>query len=160
MWRKWHRYRLADWMSPPMSTDVTAHVIAVKQQWSVALSSWPSLSMPQLSLSQPPLWQYSSTLVTVRGSRGCTVCPPHPLHLRQVLQQADGVLRVGLVVLAACSSYSERPRGHGLQHCLIQVLGDQRVGQLSQVVLQYSWKVGESERSMRKNCGIKTVSGC
>lgn len=69
----------------------------------------------------------------------------HPLHIWQVVQQADSVLRVSLVVFAARHSYPQRPRGHALQHCLIQLLGDERVGQLSQVVLQYSCKVGEKE---------------
>lgn len=67
---------------------------------------------------------------------GRRVCLAHPLHVRQVVQQSDGVLRVGLVVLAGPRPDPQRPGGHGLQHGLVQVLGDQGVRQLSQVVLQ------------------------
>lgn len=86
------------------------------------------------------------------------VCLPHLLHLRKVVQQADSVLGVGLVVLAARRSNPQRPRGHGLQHCFIQLLGDQRVGQLSQVVLQHSWKREYTESEI--NSCRRIVSGC
>lgn len=65
-------------------------------------------------------------------------CFPHLLHLRQAVQQADSVLGVSLVVLAAGCSDPQRPCGHGLQNCFIEVLADQREGQLSQVVFQHS----------------------
>lgn len=44
---------------------------------------------------------------------------PYPLHLWQVFQQADGVFRVGLVILTPRRSHPQRPRSHRLQHCLI-----------------------------------------
>lgn len=83
---------------------------------------------------------------------------PHPLHLRQAVQQADGVLRVRLVILTAPSSNAERPRRHGLQHCLIQVLGDERIRQLTQVVLQYSCRVEKNRVHEKKNCCSKIMS--
>lgn len=61
-------------------------------------------------------------MMTVR--EGYSVRLPHPLHLWQDLQQTDGVLRVGLVILAAPCSDTKRPHSHRLQHCLIQMFGD------------------------------------
>ena len=109
--------------------------------------------IPFTTTSATILWHNDNCEMAAGG-----VCLPHPLHLRKVVQQADGVLGVGLVVLAARRSYPQRPRGHGLQHCFIKLLGDKRVGQFSQVVLQYSWKRQYTEREIN-SCG-RTVSRC
>lgn len=84
-------------------------------------------------------------MVAVSDRRG-NARLPHPLHLWQAVQQANGVLRVRLLILAARCADPQRPGAHGLQHRLIEVFVDQRVGQLPQVVLQDSWKGGRRSR--------------
>lgn len=92
-------------------------------------------------------------------ARQGSACFPHLLHLWQAVQQADSVLRVGLVVLAAGCSYPQRPRAHGLQNRFIEVLANQREGELSQVVFQHSWKSERTESVKEKRLRANPVGG-
>lgn len=60
------------------------------------------------------------------------------LNLRQDLQWADGVIRVGRDVLAAAASHLQRPLGHRVQNRLVQWLGDERMRKLTEIVLQHA----------------------